>query len=130
MIDYLINVAMAASTLWTASIVLLVFSFLYVRKHSAEYHSSFKALSGIIFIIGLMVGLTSSANTYKNTVDYNPVQAQRQIEQARELEEPAEIVDRTRKPQSVEDRAANSVDMRDRVENIERNQLNTDTSRN
>jgi len=114
MTEYLINIAMAASTLWAASIVLLVFSFIYVRKHSAEYHGSFKTLSGIIFIIGLMVGLTSGANTYKNTVDYNRIQDQNRIEQMRSTV-PAEIVDRTRQPLADEALQERSVDMRERV---------------
>jgi len=114
--EYLINVAMAAAPYWTSATIVYLVGLLYVRKSVMEvYWPSVKVGAGVIFAIGLVMGMSSSANTYKNTVDYNPVQAQRQIEQAREHQVQTEIVDRTLKPLSAEERAANSIDMRERV---------------
>jgi energy-coupling factor transporter transmembrane protein EcfT len=114
-IDYLINVAMAAAPYWTSAIIVYLIGLFYVRKSVfATYWSAMKVGSGILFIAGLILGMSSSSNTYKNTVDYNRIQDQNRIEQMRSTV-PAEIVDRTRQPLADEALQERSVDMRERV---------------
>lgn len=114
MIEYLINVVLIAAPYWMLALVFFVIGFA-VRKKIGVFWSGFKSVSLLFLVFGLFSGLTSSSNTYKNTVDYDPVQEQRLIEQAREFQPTTEIVDRTRQPLTQEDRAATAIDMRDRV---------------
>lgn len=112
--DYLINVLMAAASYWMLATVLFVLGFAY-RKKLGSFWSAAKAISGFLFFLGLFMGLSSSANTYKNEVDYNRVQDQRRIESYRDTDQEFEIVDRTIKPLTAAERANSELDMRDRV---------------
>lgn len=115
-LDYLINVAMAAAPYWTSAVIIYLIGFLYVRKSVfAVYWSAIKVGSGVLLTAGLILGMSSSSNTYKNTVDYSRTQDQHRIEQLRNTS-PAEIVDRTRQPLSDEQLQERSVDMRERVD--------------
>ena len=114
MIEYLINVVMAAASYWMLALVIFVVGFA-VRKKIGVFWSGLKSVSLLFLVFGLFIGLTSSSNTYKNTVDYN---RESEINRIRQLNaEPSHTVveDNSRQPQSVEDRAASAVDMRDRI---------------
>lgn len=114
--DYLINVVMTAAPMWTLAVIMFVLGFLYVRnKAFKEFWAPIKASVGVLVIAGLIIGMSSRANTYKNTVDYNRVQDQARIEQLQESRQPAPIVDRSLQPLTDEALQDRSVDMRERV---------------
>lgn len=114
MIEYLINVVMAAASYWMLALVIFVVGFA-VRKKIGVFWTGLKSVSLLFLVFGLFIGLTSSSNTYKNTVDYNHEQEVQRIRQLNAEPSNAVIQDNSRQPRSVEDRAANSVDMRDRI---------------
>lgn len=115
-IDYLINVALVGVTYWVPALIVFVLGFIYVRKlQYSDFWVALKVISGFLFFIGLFHGLFSSANTYKNTVDYNRYQDQTMIEQRRESQSSAPIEDRTRQPLTEEELQEREVDMRERV---------------
>lgn len=112
--EYLINVVMAASSLWVSAAVLFAMSWMYRNKIGTFWWNAVKTFSGLVVFLGLIVGLTSGSNTYKHTVNYDPVIEQRSIENSR-VDINTEIVDRTRKPMSTDERKETTVDMRERV---------------
>lgn len=115
--DYLINVVMTAAPLWMMALIMFVLGFIYVRnKAFTEFWAPIKAAVGLVVIAGLIIGMSSRANTYKNTVDYNRVQDQARIEQLQESRQPAPIVDRSLQPLTDEALQDRSVDMRERVQ--------------
>jgi hypothetical protein len=115
MADYLINVVLTGASYWAASLVLFVIGFVYRTKLGKDIWVGVKGIAIFLSIWGLIAGMTSSANTYKNTVDYSRVQDQRQIESYRDANKEFEIVDRTRKPLDQTELQERSVDMRKRV---------------
>jgi len=121
MFEYLINIVLASRSYWTVAIVLFVaYSFLPWNKFHADvipYRTWVKNASIFIFVIGVFVGVTSPSNTYKHGVDYNKTQDLKRIQQLNESRaaRAPEINDISRQPLSPEDRAANAIDMRERV---------------
>lgn len=114
--DYLINVVMTAAPIWTLAVIMFLIGFIYVRiKALKEFWYPIKVCVGMLMIAGLLIGMNSRVNTYKNTVDYNRAQDQARIEQLQESRRPAEIVDRSRQPLADEALQDRSVDMRERV---------------
>lgn len=121
MVEYLINVGLASSSYWMVALVMFMMGLFY-RKKLGEFWPAVKTASGLLFFVGLFVGLGSSANTYKHEVNYNRSLDQKQIENYRDSNQEFEIIDRTRKPLSPEELQGQSVDMRERIENLEQNQ--------
>jgi hypothetical protein len=125
MIDYLINIVFAASTYWgVAASLFVMYKFLPWDKFSediAKQRVWTKNASIVLFVIGVFVGITSPSNTYKNTVDYNKNQDLYRIQQLNESQQnrAPEVVDISRQPQTTEQRAAASIDMRQRVNTTE-----------
>ena len=115
-IDYLINVVLVGVTYWAPALIVFVLGFVYRKKIGPDIWSSVKFGTIFIAIVGLVMGLSSSANTYKNTVDYNRYQDQTMIEQRRESQSVQPIVDRTRQPLTEEELQEREVDMRERVD--------------
>lgn len=115
-IDYLINVLLVAAGYWMMAVVLFVLGFIYVRKLHSDFWVALKVISGFLFLIGLFQGMFSSANTYKNTVDYSRYQDQTMIEQRRESQPSAPIEDRTRQPLTEAELQERAIDMRERVD--------------
>ena len=121
MIDYLINIVFAASTYWGVGAALFVmYRFLPWDKFSediAKQRDWTKNASIVLFVIGVFVGITSPSNTYKNTVDYNKAQDLNRIQQLNEVRQnrAPEVDDISRQPQTAEQRAADAIDMRERV---------------
>jgi len=70
-----------------------------------------------VFVLGTLIGLTSTSNTPKLATDYNKTQDLRSIEQLDDSAamQPLVIQDISRQPSTVEDRAASAVDIRERV---------------
>lgn len=115
-IDYLINVALVGATYWVPALIVFVLGFVNRKKIGPDFWSGVKGGVFFIAIVGLVVGMSSSANTYKNTVDYNRYQDQTMIEQRRESQSVQPIVDRTRQPLTDEQLQEREVDMRERVD--------------
>jgi hypothetical protein len=121
MIDYLINIVFAASTYWGVSVALFMAYILLpweqFKENIAKQRIWTKNASIVMFVLGTFVGATSPSNTYKNTVDYNKTQDLNRIEQLNETRasRPVEIIDISRQPQTAEQRAAEAIDMRERV---------------
>lgn len=115
-IDYLINVVLVAAPYWLSSVLIFAIGFIYCRNKTLnDFWSPIKIGSGFLIVFGLVMGMTSAANTYKNTVDYNRYQDQTMIEQRRESQHVQPIVDRTRQPLTEEELKEREVDMRERV---------------
>ena len=112
--EYLINVVMAAASYWMLAFVVFAIGFVY-RKKIGDIWSILKVVSLILVVIGLFIGMSSPSNTYKNTVDYNREGEINRIRQLNAEPSHAVVEDNSRQPQSVEDRAASAVDMRDRI---------------
>jgi hypothetical protein len=121
-LDYLINVALVGVTYWSTSLVLFVLGFVYRTNLGKDIWSGVKGIAIFLSIWGLIAGMTSSANTYKNTVDYSRVQDQRRIEQLQAADAAPQVTDRTRQRLTDEQLQERAVDMRERVENLEQNQ--------
>lgn len=116
-IDYLINIVLVAAPYWISSVLTFAIGFIYCRNKTLnDFWSPIKIGSGFLIAFGLVMGMTSSANTYKNTVDYNRYQDQAVIEQRRESQPVQPIVDRTRQPLTNDQLQERSVDMRERVD--------------
>lgn len=120
-IDYLINVALVGVTYWVPALIVFVLGFVYRKRIGPDIWAGVKGVAIFFSMWGLVVGLSSSANTYKNTVDYNRYQDQTMIEQRRESQPVQPIVDRTRQPLTSEQLQEREVDMRERV-NLQENQ--------
>jgi hypothetical protein len=115
-LDYLINVALVGASYWVSALIIFVFGFVYRAKIGKDIWAGVKGGALVISIWGLVAGMTSSANTYKNTVDYNRYQDQTMIEQRRENQPTLTVEDRTRQPLSEAELQERAVDMRDRIE--------------
>lgn len=115
-IDYLINVLLTAVGYWMIATVLFALGFIYIKKLNSDFWAALKVISGFLFFIGVFQGLFSSANTYKNTVDYNRYQDQTMIEQRRESQSSAPIEDRTRQRLTEAELQERTIDMRERVD--------------
>jgi hypothetical protein len=131
LIGYLINIVFAASTYWgVAAVSYVVYLLLKSKvakldaekdKEQYETWSGFapkaKVVAIVLVVLGIFMGVTSPSNTYKHSTDYNKQQDLRQIQRIDQFnaERPVVIQDISRQPQSAEERAANSVDMRART---------------
>jgi hypothetical protein len=135
--EYLINVALAATSYWATALVFGVTYLFFKHKAKTEkqpaitedseptvgFYTEFAPKLGIVtvavFVLGIAAGMTSPSNTYKHTVDYNKSQDIQRIQQLNSQRPPAEIQDISRQPQTTEERASSSIDMRTRVESMQ-----------
>jgi len=136
--DYLVNVGMASKSYIILSLIFLVASWALPRVYQnglagvvtgkVEVSEStaritvatrrlFRLASGVVLVIGLVVGIISPSNTIKLEADYNKQQdlnRQARLNESAVSNAPA-IQDISRQPTSPEDRAQGALDMRSRV---------------
>ena len=114
--DYLINVGVAArSYLFVAMILFVVAHWVRPKFAKSATWKKVKQVSYGVAIAGVLIGVSSPSNTPKLTVDYNKSADLRSIETLNEQRRPSAVTDVSRQPQTPEERAASSVDMRERV---------------
>ena len=123
MMDYLINVAVSSrGYILFALVVFLTTSFGPAKKSlSAEVRKSVRFGCAGFAAFGLLTALISPSNTYKLTPEYNKTQDlhHQQMLNDEQIRSASSIQDISRKPSSAEQRAAGSIDMRDRVQDIQ-----------
>lgn len=136
MTDYLINVAIAGRWFWFCALLIFAAGAFAEKstkpftkdgkgpaikvddEHSIPIRSLFNQAASLFLLLGIVVGLFSPSNTPKLKTDYNrsaEFAQQQRLNEQQSSSAPA-IQDISRRPSSTEERAASSVDMRERVD--------------